>query len=243
VLELPGLGYNQHWTRNVIVSPDAHKLYVTVGSETNVEAETDPRRGAITECDPDGRNARVYANGLRNPLGMAFHPDTRGFFTVVNERDMLGDDLVPDYLTEVRAGAFYGWPFSYFGAHEDPRRAGERPDLVRAAVVPDLSLGAHVAPLSMIFPLRDGVAAMRGDALVSLHGSWNRSQPVGYRVVRVRFANGRPTGVIEDFITGWLAPNNKAWGRPAGLAELPDGSLLVVDDANEVIWRVARATP
>lgn len=240
VAALPGRGYNQHWTRNVLASPDGRTLFVTVGSETNVDVEADPRRAAISVMSPDGSGFRPYATGLRNPLGLAFHPVTGALFTTVNERDGLGDDLVPDYLTAVREGAFYGWPFAYFGAHEDPRHAGERPDRVAAAVAPDLGLGAHVAALGLIFPTRDGVASLRGDALVALHGSWNRSVRAGYKVVRVRFAEGRPTGVVEDFITGFVTPEGGVWGRPAGLLELADGSILVADDAAGVLWRVHR---
>ncbi len=240
VASLPGRGYNQHWTRNVIVSPDGATVFVTVGSETNADVETDPRRAAISALAPDGTNFRTYASGLRNPLGMAFHPTTGALFTTVNERDDLGDDLVPDYLTSVREGAFYGWPYAYFGPHEDPRHAGERPDLVRATVVPDLALGAHVAALGLIFPTRDGVLPMRGDALIALHGSWNRSVRAGYKVVRARFAEGHPTGVLEDVVTGFATPEGQQWGRPAGLLELDDGSILVVDDAAGVIWRVHR---
>lgn len=240
VASLPGQGYNQHWTRNVLVSADGRTVFVTVGSATNVDVETDPRRAAISAMDPDGGHFRVYATGLRNPLGLALHPVTGALYTTVNERDGLGDDLVPDYLTAVQEGAFYGWPFAYFGPHEDPRRAGERPDRVRAAVVPDLALGAHVAPLGLIFPVRDAILPMRGDALVALHGSWNRSVPAGYKVVRVRFQDGRPTGVVEDFLTGFATPAGEPWGRPAGLLELTDGSILVVDDAAGVVWRVHR---
>lgn len=240
VASLPGRGYNQHWTRNVVVSPDGRTVFVTVGSETNADVERDPRRAAISAMAPDGTAFRTYASGLRNPLGMAFHPTTGALFTAVNERDDLGDDLVPDYLTAVREGAFYGWPYAYFGPHEDPRHAGERPDLVRTAVVPDLALGAHVAALGLIFPTRDGVLPMRGDALVALHGSWNRSTRVGYKVVRARFAGGRPTGVVEDVVTGFATPTGEQWGRPVGLLELDDGSILVVDDGSGVIWRVHR---
>ncbi len=240
VAPLPGRGYNQHWTRNVVVAPGGREVYVTVGSETNDDVERDPRRAAVLECDPDGSNLRVYATGLRNPVGLAFHPATGALYTVVNERDTLGDDLVPDYLTAVRAGAFYGWPYAYFGAHEDPHHAGERPDLVARAVVPDLSLGAHLAALGLIFPTRDAVLPMRGDALVSLHGSWNRAHRAGYKVVRARFVNGQPTGQIDDFVTGWVAPDDRVWGRPVGLLEIGDGSILVADDGADVIWRVHR---
>jgi glucose/arabinose dehydrogenase len=243
VLALPGRGYNQHWTRSVALSPDGARVFVGVGSETNVEVEADPRRAAITVAAADGSGARPFATGLRNPVGLAVHPDTGALFTVVNERDELGDDLAPDFLTAAREGAFYGWPFAYWGCHEDPRRAGERPDLVARAVVPDLSLGAHTAPVALAFPVRAGAGVPRGDALVSLHGSWNRAVRVGYKVVRVRFQDGRPTGEIDDWMTGLLAPNGDAWGRPMGLAELPDGSMLVMDDGAQIIWRVDRSSP
>jgi glucose/arabinose dehydrogenase len=240
VLDLPGGGYNQHWTRSVALSPDGAQVFASVGSETNDDVEADARRAAVLVAAADGSGARVFASGLRNPVWIAFHPDARRLYAVVNERDGLGDDLVPDYLTEVREGAFYGWPYSYFGAHVDPRHAGERPDLVRRAVVPDLPLGAHVAAVGLLFPTRGALGVPRGDALVSLHGSWNRSQRVGYKVIRARFAGGRPTGAVEDFITGWVLPDDRVWGRPVGLAELPDGSVLVADDESNTVWRVAR---
>lgn len=241
VIALPGRGYRQHWTRSVALSPDGARVFVGVGSETNVDVEPDPRRAAVTVAALDGSGARPMARGLRNPVGLAVHPDTGGLFTVVNERDDLGDDLVPDFLTEVRDGAFYGWPYAYWGRHEDPRRAGERPDLVASSVVPDLSLGAHTAAVAIAFPARAAVGVPRGDALVSLHGSWNRSVRVGYKVVRVHFQAGRPTGVVSDWMGGFLSPRGEAWGRPVGLLELPDGSVLVVDDGAQVIWRVAPA--
>lgn len=240
VCDLPGRGYNQHWTRNLAFSPDARKLYVTVGSETNVDVEEDARRAAISEYDLDGSHHRVYASGLRNPIGLAFNPATGALYTVVNERDGLGDDLVPDYLTAVREGGFYGWPWSYFGANEDPRRRGERPDMVQRAIVPDVALGAHVAALGLVFVTRD--EAMRGDALVSLHGSWNRHEPAGYKVVRVHFRDGRPTGEMSDLVTGWTLEGGRVWGRPVGLLERADGSVLIVDDGSRTIWRFHRVT-
>ena len=240
---LPGRGYRQHWTRSVALSADGARVFVGVGSETNVDVEPDPRRAAVTVAASDGRGSRVLAGGLRNPIGLAVHPDTGALFAVVNERDELGDDLAPDYLTAVRDGAFYGWPYAYWGAHEDPRRAGERPDLVAITAVPDLSLGAHTAPVALAFPVRGGVGVPRGDALVSLHGSWNRAVRVGYKIVRVRFRDGRPTGVIDDWMTGFVAPSGDAWGRPAGLLELADGSMLVMDDDGQAIWRVSGAPP
>ena len=239
IIELPGHGYHQHWTRNVVLAPDGNHLFVTVGSETNVSVERDPRRGAISIYDASGANGRVYAGGLRNPVGLAFHPTTHALFTVANERDELGDDLVPDYLTEVHDGAFYGWPYAYFGPHEDPRRRGERPDLVARAVVPDLALGAHVAALGLIFHSGNHAPAdMAGDALVALHGSWNRTVPVGYRVVRVRFAAGRPTSQIEDFVTGWRDAEGHVFGRPVGLVETANGDVLIADDDGGRIFRV-----
>jgi glucose/arabinose dehydrogenase len=240
VIELPGRGYHQHWTRDVVLAPDGAHLFVSVGSATNVSVERDARRGAISIYDLDGRNGRVFASGLRNAVGMAFHPRTGALFTVVNERDELGDDLVPDYLTEVHDGAFYGWPYAYFGPHEDPRRHGERPDLVARAVVPDLSLGAHVAALGLMFHSgRNAPADMAGDALVTLHGSWNRSTPVGYRVVRVRFRDGRPTNVVEDFVSGWLESDHVARGRPVGIVEAANGDVLVADDGAGRVWRIS----
>ncbi len=242
VASLPGRGYNQHWTRNVAVSPDGARVFVTVGSATNVDPDPDPRRAAISVMGVDGAGFRVFASGLRNPIGMAFHPRTGALFTVVNERDELGDDLVPDYLTEVHEGAFYGWPYAYFGPHEDPRRRGERPDLVARARVPDFSLGAHVAPLAVTFPTRGALGVPVGDALVSLRGSWNRAQPAGYKVVRVRFEGGHPVA-MEDFLTGFTLPDGGVYGRPVGLVEMQDGSLLLADDAANVLWRVTAAPP
>lgn len=239
VVALPGEGYNQHWTRNLIVSPDGRALYVTVGSETNNEPEADPRRAAISTMAPDGGGFRVFAGGLRNPVGMAFRPDTETLYAVVNERDGLGDGLVPDYFTSVRDQGFYGWPYAYFGPNEDPDRRGERPDLVARAVVPDLALGAHVAALGLVFPTRGALGVARGDALVSLHGSWNRAQRVGYKVVRVHFEGDRPVS-LDDRLTGFVLADDTVWGRPVGLVERSDGALLVADDAGGVIWQVTR---
>ena len=245
VLDLPAGGYNNHWTRNVVASPEGSKLYVSVGSQTNVDEEgldaKEPRRAAILEVDPDGSGMRIFASGLRNPNGMDWAPGTRILWTVVNERDELGDDLVPDYLTSVREGAFYGWPYSYFGQNEDPRKKGERPDLVAKAVVPGLAIGAHTASLGLTFydagtfPQR-----YRGGAFIGQHGSWNRSRFAGYKVIFVPFQGDRPSGPLEDFLTGFIADEAKSevYGRPVGLAVLPDGSLLVADDGGNVVWRV-----
>lgn len=247
ILDLPAGGYNNHWTRNIITSLDGSKLYVSVGSASNVAEhgiEEEKRRANILEINPDGSGERIFASGLRNPVGMGWAPGTNTLYTAVNERDELGDDLVPDYLTSVREGAFYGWPYSYFGKNEDPRRKGERPDLVAQAVVPDVPLGAHTASLGLAF--YEGKAfpeQYRGGAFIGQHGSWNRSRPSGYKVVYVPFTNGRPSGPPQDFLTGFIADVSasgtpRVYGRPVGITTLPDGSLLVADDAADRIWRV-----
>jgi glucose/arabinose dehydrogenase len=237
IASLPSGG---HATRNVIFSRDGSKLYVAVGSTGNVEVERNPKRAAITEMRPDGSGSRIFASGLRNPVGLALEPQSGALWTAVNERDGLGDELVPDYITDVRDGAFYGWPYSYIGAHEDPRRAGERRDLVAKSVVPPLLFESHSAPLGMCF--YNGTMfppAYRGNAFVALHGSWNRSALTGYKVVSVPFRNGRPAGGYDDFVVGFLFDvNGKAFGRPVGLLVLPDGSLLIADDGGNLIWRV-----
>lgn len=244
ILELPAGGYNNHWTRNLIANADGSKIYVSVGSGSNVGEngmEHEVRRAAILEINPDGTGERLYASGLRNPVGMDWAPGTNVLWTAVNERDELGDDLVPDYLTSVRAGAFYGWPYAYFGANEDPRRKGERPDLVQKTVVPEVPLGAHTASLGLVF--YDGNTfpePYRSGAYVGQHGSWNRSTLSGYKVVFVPFEKGKPAGSPQDFLTGFVADaeSGDVYGRPVGTATLPDGSLLVTDDAGGMIWRV-----
>jgi glucose/arabinose dehydrogenase len=248
VLDLPAGGYNNHWTRNVIANADGTKLFISVGSGTNVDEEKedqkDERRAAILEANPDGTAMRVYASGLRNPVGLALHPETKALWTVVNERDMLGDALVPDYLTSVQEGAFYGWPYSYYGPIEDPRKKGERPDLVAKAIPPDYSLGSHVAPLGLAFYTGASFPARyRNGAFIALHGSWNHSRFVGYKVVFVPFGEGRPSGPPEDFLTGFIQNEEASTvhGRPVGLAQLQDGSLLVADDGANCIWRVTVA--
>jgi glucose/arabinose dehydrogenase len=244
ILELPAGGYNNHWTRNVIPSPDGRKLYVTVGSGTNADVEgidaRDPRRAAILEVNPDGSGMRVFASGLRNPNGLAWEPQTGALWTAVNERDGLGNDLVPDYVTSVREGAFYGWPYAYFGAHEDPRHRGRQPGLVARAIPPDYALGAHTATMAIVFYRGTAFPARyRGGAFVSQRGSWNRGEFAGYRVLFLPFRDGRPSGAVEEFLTGFLAPDrDEVFGRPVGLAVLRDGSLLVADDAGDRIWRV-----
>jgi glucose/arabinose dehydrogenase len=239
-------GYN-HWTRNIIFNLAGTKMYVTVGSATNATPETDARRAAINEYNPDGTGHRVYASGLRNPVGLAYLPGTSTLWTAVNERDHLGDDLVPDYITSVRDGGFYGWPYSYLGTHLDPTVSPQRPDLVATATIPDVLLPSHAAALGLMFYTGSQFpAAYRGSAFVALHGSINRSKLTGYAVVRVPFRSGRPAGAPEDFLTGFIARDDdekQAWGRPVGVLQLPDGSILISDDAANRIWRVSYRRP
>ncbi|NVJ07471.1 sorbosone dehydrogenase family protein [Myxococcus sp. AM001] len=245
VLELPAGGYNNHWTRNLLANADGSKLYVAVGSASNnaeYGLKEEERRANILEINPDGSGERIFASGLRNPVGMAWAPGTRTLWTAVNERDNLGEDLVPDYLTHVEEGAFYGWPYAYFGAHEDPRMAGQRPDLVAKTRVPDVALGSHTASLGLAF--YEGQAfpsRYHGGAFIGQHGSWNRRVLSGYKVVFVPFRDGQPSGPPEDFLTGFIADASGArvHGRPVGVTVLPDGSLLVADDSSNTLWRVS----
>lgn len=243
LVELTPGGYNQHWTRNILFSPDGTKMFVSIGSATNVSVEADPRRAAISVYDPDGKNHRIYAAGLRNPIGLAWNPKTGELWTAVNERDGLGDNLVPDYVTSVKEGGFYGWPYSYIGQNEDPRRKGGNPELVKKAIVPDVLLTSHSAALGILFYQgKMFPKEYQGDAFVALHGSWNREKLTGYKVIRVRFKDGKLIGnSYEDFVSGWL-PNessNEVWGRPVGLLVAADGSLLIADDGGNKIWRVS----
>ena len=239
IASLPGGG---HSTRNVIFSRDGTKLYVAVGSRGNVNIEENPMRAAITEMRPDGSASRTFAGGLRNPVGLALEPATGTLWTTVNERDGLGDELVPDYITDVRDGALYGWPYTYIGLNQDPRM-GKRPDLASKTVVPPVLIESHSAPLGMVFYNSTMFPPeYRGNAFVALHGSWNRSTLTGYKIISVPFRNGHPTGGYDDFVIGWIAdPRGKAWGRPVGLLVLNDGSLLIADDGGNLIWRVTYA--
>jgi glucose/arabinose dehydrogenase len=245
ILDLPAGGYNNHWTRNIRVGPDGAKLYVTVGSASNVAEygiEEEERRAAILEINPDGSGERIFASGLRNPVGLDWDPETSVMWTAVNERDELGDELVPDYITSVRDGGFYGWPYAYFGQIEDPRLVGQRPDLVATSLVPDLAVGSHTASLGLMFYRGSAFPERyRGGAFIGQHGSWNRAELSGYKVLFVPFANGRPSGPAEDFLTGFISEQSRSevHGRPCGLVELPDGSILVADDAANTVWRVA----
>ncbi len=245
VADLPAGPINRHWTKNLIASPDQSKLYVTVGSNSNVGErgmEVEAERAAIWEFDIQSGAHRVFASGLRNPVGLAWEPGSGALWTVVNERDELGDDLVPDYMTAVKDGGFYGWPYSYFGQHVDVRVKPPRPDLVALAIEPDYALGSHTASL--------GLAASQGTRLparyaqgmfIGQHGSWNRAQHSGYKVVFVPFADGKPAGMPEDVLTGFLSPRGDAYGRPVGVALDRQGDLLVADDVGNVIWRVSPA--
>jgi glucose/arabinose dehydrogenase len=242
IIALPAEGYNNHWTRNLLFSGDGKKLYVSVGSGTNVDVEPDPRRGTIGEYNADGTGQRLYGSGLRNPVGLAWNPATGELWTAVNERDLIGDDLVPDYVTSVKDGGFYGWPFSYIGQNEDPRRRGERPELVAKTIVPDVLMEPHCAALGLLFyGGKMFPKEYQGDAFVAMHGSWNRSKRTGYKVVRIPFENGKPAGGYENFLTGWLPSetSREVWGRPVGLLVLSDGSMLVVDDGGKKVWRVS----
>jgi glucose/arabinose dehydrogenase len=241
IVDLPGLGYNQHWTRSLAFSSDGKSLFISVGSQTNVSIESDARRAAVLAADPDGKNLRIYASGLRNAVGIACNPQSSQLWASVNERDDIGDDVPPDYFTHVTEGGFYGWPYSYIGPHVD-NQVSPRPDLVAKAIVPDVLLGAHVAPLQFVFyegqqfPL-----AYRHGAFVAEHGSWNRRIKNGYQVTFIPFSDGRPSGEPVPFFSGFV-PNpmgKDVYGRPVGVAVAPDGSLLISDDGGRLIWRVS----
>ncbi|MDI1256382.1 MAG: sorbosone dehydrogenase family protein [Flavobacterium sp.] len=244
ILELPSGGYNNHWTRNIITNPEKTKIYITVGSASNVAEHgmlEEIRRANILEINPDGTEEKIYASGLRNPNGMDWAPGSKNLWTAVNERDDLGDELVPDYATSVKEGGFYGWPYSYFGGNEDPSHKGERPDLVKKAIVPDIALGSHTASLGLVFYRNDAFPEKyKNGMFIGQHGSWNRSVISGYKVIFVPFKDGKPSGKPEDFLTGFVANASKSevYGRPADVAVLADGSLLVTDDAAKVIWRI-----
>lgn len=246
ILDLPAGGYNHHWTRNIIASSDGSKIYITVGSSSNVGEhgmEKEIRRANILEINPDGSDEKVYAAGLRNPVGIDWNPVTGELWTAVNERDKIGNNLVPDYVTSVKEGGWYGWPYSYFGEIKDPRWA-EDPHLekVEKAIIPDVPVGPHTASLGLTFYTHDSFPSKyKNGAFVGQHGSWNRANFSGYKVLFIPFdENGNPQQP-EDFLTGFIADDDasQVYGRPVGVTTLPDGSLLVNDDDGNVIWRVA----
>lgn len=241
IADLPAGPINHHWTKNIIASPDGHYLYVSVGSNSNAGEnglDQETGRAAIHQIDLRTGEMRLFASGLRNPVGMAWQPASGELWTSVNERDELGDTLVPDYMTSVKDGGFYGWPYSYFGQHIDERVTPQNPVLVQQAIIPDYALGAHTASLGLtfydsgLFPKK-----YRGGAIVGQHGSWNRSDPAGYKVIFVPFEEGQPTGSPEDILTGFRQ-DDKAYGRPVGVTTDKTGALLVADDVGNVIWRV-----
>jgi glucose/arabinose dehydrogenase len=239
--DLPGGTINHHWTKNIIADRAGGKLYATVGSNSNVAEngiDQEEGRAAIWEVDLGTGAKKLFATGLRNPNGMAWEPQTGSLWTVANERDELGNDLVPDYLTSVKQGAFYGWPYSYYGQHVDTRVHPPRPDLVASAIPPDYALGAHVAALGLAYSDGNAMPKRLTDGMfVGEHGSWNRKPPAGYKVVFVPFVNGKPTGMPMDVLTGFVSKDGEAWGRPVGVAIDVKGALLVADDVGNVVWR------
>lgn len=242
VIDLPAGPINHHWTKNVIASRDGTRLYVTIGSNSNAAENglaVEQDRARIIEVDPATGRSRPFATGLRNPNGMGWDPQSGALWTAVNERDELGNDLVPDYMTAVHDGGFYGWPFSYYGRHLDPRIKEQNPDLVARAIIPDYALGSHTASLGLAFYSGDSFPGRYvGGAFIGQHGSWNRKPRSGYEVIFVPFSNGRPSGVPEDFLTGFLSDEGEALGRPVGVAVDRSGALLVADDVGNTVWRV-----
>ena len=245
LMELPGGPIDHHWTKSLAASPDGKLLYVGVGSNSNITEngmEAEKNRAAILEVDRATGRFRIFASGLRNPNGLTFEPQSGALWTVVNERDEIGPDLVPDYMTSVKDGAFYGWPYSYNGQHVDPRVQPQRPDLVAKAIPPDYALSSHVAPLGLAFYTGTSLPeSFRGGAFVGEHGSWNRQELNGYKVVFVPFKDGKPSGAAQDVVTGFLSQDNKARGRPVGLAIDKSGALLIADDVGNTVWRVSSA--
>lgn len=244
ILELSGGGQltgGGHWTRDIVFSKDGKKLYASIGSKSNVDDDAaEDHRARIFECDPDGSNNRVYAWGIRNPVGLAIHPETGDLWTSVNERDGLGDDLVPDYVTRVQDGGFYGWPWYYIGGNQDPVHKGKKPELKDKVIVPDVLIQSHSASLDMTF--YDGGQFPKeyvNHAFAAEHGSWNRERRTGYKVIRIPVEGGKATGEYEDFLVGFVTEDGNVWGRPVGVTVAKDGALLVSDDGGDCIWRVS----
>lgn len=244
IVDLPAGAINHHWTKDVIASRDGRKLYVTVGSNSNVGENgmaAEQNRAAVLEVDLATRRTRVFASGLRNPNGLSWNPQSGDLWVAVNERDEIGDDLVPDYMTSVRDGGFYGWPYSYYGQNLDVRAKPPRPDLVEKAIKPDYALGSHTASLGLTFAHGSSLGpAYRSGAFIGQHGSWNRSVHSGYKVIFVPFRSGKPKGPPQDILTGFIGRDDKAMGRPVGVTVDTTGALLVADDVGNIIWRVSR---
>jgi glucose/arabinose dehydrogenase len=231
-----------HWTRAILFDKDGKKMYLGVGSSSNVDAGDPEMRAAINRFNPDGSGREIFASGTRNPTSIHWYPGTDTLWASVQERDLLGDDLVPDYFTHTEQGGFYGWPYAYIGPHEDPRRKGERPDLVKKTIVPDVVLGAHVAVIDFEFYTGTQFPKhYQGGAFFAFHGSWNRSKRVGQSIGYIPFKNGKPSGPLEEFLYGWMLSPDKpdVWGRPVGLLQMTDGSLLVSEDGNNKIYRIS----
>jgi glucose/arabinose dehydrogenase len=232
-----------HWTRDITFSPDGKRLLLAVGSGDNdgeEGMEKEARRADILDYDPDGHDMKIYASGIRNPVTIGFYPGSDDLWATTNERDLLGDNLPPDYVTRVKAGGFYGWPWFYIGGNQDPRHKGEHDELKDKVVVPDVLFQPHSAPLGLAFYEGSQFpAAYRGSAFVALHGSWNRAQRTGYKLVRIPVENGKPTGAYEDFMTGFVSGDGAVWGRPVGVVVTKDGSLLLSDDGSGTVWRIS----
>lgn len=245
VTELPGGPINHHWTKSLLASPDGSKLYVGVGSNSNITENgigAEYRRAAILEVDAASGASRIYASGLRNPTGLGWEQQSGKLWAIVNERDEIGSDLVPDYMTSVQENGFYGWPYSYFGQHVDERAQPQRPDLVEKAIKPDYAISSHVAPLGLLFYTGDNMPQYRGGAFVSEHGSWNRKPLNGYQVMWVKFENGQPVGLPQPVVTGFLTDDQKqVRGLPVGLGMDAQGGLIIADDAGDAVWRVSAA--
>lgn len=245
VTDLPGGPINHHWTKSLVASPDGSKLYVGVGSNSNITENgtgAEYHRAAVLEVDVASGASRLFATGLRNPTGLQWEPQSGRLWAIVNERDEIGSDLVPDYMTSVQENGFYGWPYSYYGQHVDTRAQPQRPDLVKKAIKPDYALSSHVAPLGLTFYQADNMPQYRGGAFISEHGSWNRSPLNGYQVVWVKFENGKPVGVPQTVVSGFLTDDQKqVRGLPVGLATDRQGGLLIADDAGNIVWRVSAA--
>jgi glucose/arabinose dehydrogenase len=243
ITDLPGGGQLRgggHWTRDVLFTPDGKKMLVSVGSKSNNDDnEQEKNRADILEYSPDGSGFRVFAAGIRNAVGMALEPKTNALFASVNERDGLGDDLVPDYITRVQEGGFYGWPWYYIGNHPDPKHAGKHPELADKTIVPDVLIQSHSASLCMTFYTADQFPQQyRNDAFAAEHGSWNRSHRTGYKVIRIPMKDGKPTGEYEDFLTGFVTKDGNVWGRPVGVTQGKDGALYVSDDGGNLMWKI-----